>query len=594
MDRTGQIIDGKYKLVRMLGEGGMGSVYEAEHVVINRRCAVKFLHPELATNAEVVKRFIREAQAASAVRHKGIVDIYDVGTTADGAPYLVMEFLDGCSFSTLLGGGRRLPAGEAVDVAVQALSALSVAHKHGIVHRDLKPDNLYLVQTPDSPASVKLLDFGISKLTLAGSPQDRMTRTGTVLGTPYYMSPEQAAGRPDVDHRSDLYSMGVILYEAVTGRVPFEGDNYNQLIVKIFTESFPAPREIAPDVPEALEQVILKAMDRDPGARYQDAPEMVAALVPLLEPGARISRSIPLSNTAALRHLTRTPHVSPGAATMTPAAESGRTTAGAAEPAAKSRAPAIAAIATAAVAVVAVAVVLVLRSGDDTVVGSRESASIRADAAEPAPPAVSVVAPDAPAPETASAAKPEPGPEAPAVSPAVAGAADVVRISLENLPAGAVVKWDGAVVPEVPFGVRRGEAGVVLEITAPGFQPHKQLVKPNVDRLIAVSLTPTPAAAVEGPDAGTGSSGGRVRATAGATGGAAGPAVSPGTADAAVRATVGTGGSGHTAQPAARDAGAGTPSGLRTEFPGGASASDAARGTAASGADAGGIRTGWP
>ncbi|MBN1774275.1 MAG: serine/threonine protein kinase [Deltaproteobacteria bacterium] len=225
MDRTGQIVGEKYRLSRLIGEGGMGEVYEAQHTIIGRRCAVKFLHPEMARQAEVVTRFVREAQAASAIGHRGIIDIYDVGTTPDGAPYLVMEFLEGASLGGRLETSGRLPVHTAVEIVAQVLSALRVAHQRGIVHRDLKPDNIYLVESPGSPMVVKLLDFGISKMTVVGDGQQRMTQTGAVLGTPVYMSPEQAAGRSDADHRLDIYAMGVILFELLTGRLPYGGTN---------------------------------------------------------------------------------------------------------------------------------------------------------------------------------------------------------------------------------------------------------------------------------------------------------------------------------------------------------------------------------
>jgi serine/threonine protein kinase len=291
--RTGQLLDKKYRVVRLLGEGGMGAVYEAEHTLIRRRCAVKFLHAEIARNDEIVKRFVREAQAASSIGHPGIIDIYDVGVTPDGAPYLVMELLEGRSLATLLDSQKSLPVPQAVEIVVQALGALAVAHSRGIVHRDLKPDNLFIRQVPGAPPSTKILDFGISHVDTGGAPDSKLTRTGSVLGTPMYMAPEQAGGLKEVDQRLDLYAMGVILYECLTGRVPFLADNYNRLLVMILGEPFPAPRALNPSIPAELEAVIIKAMARRREDRYGSADEMLRALLPFLSEKGRARLDLP-------------------------------------------------------------------------------------------------------------------------------------------------------------------------------------------------------------------------------------------------------------------------------------------------------------
>ena len=318
MDRTGEVLDNKYKLLRVLGEGGMGAVYEARHSVIGRLCAVKFLHAEIAHNPEVVKRFVREAQAAAAIGHPNIIDIYDVGVTSDGAPYLVMEYLVGCSLGDELENRKKLPPAEAAEILAQALSALEVAHRHGVIHRDLKPDNLYLVRSPNTAPRVKILDFGISKVSDPSKPEDRMTSTGMVLGTPYYMAPEQARGDRDIDHRIDLYSMGIILYELTTGRVPFTGDNYNQLLLKILTEKFPTPRQLDPSLSEDLEAVILKAIERDRALRYGSAKEMHDDLLNLLDDAARARLDV--TGEYPLPPMTARPTRSPD--TITPGARS--------------------------------------------------------------------------------------------------------------------------------------------------------------------------------------------------------------------------------------------------------------------------------
>jgi len=281
------VLDGKYRLERLLGEGGMGSVYEARHQVIGRACAVKLLHAEFAHDAQAVQRFVREARAAAAIGHRGIVDVYDVGVSPQGRPYLVMELLRGESLGARLHGGHKLEPAAAAEILVQVLDALAHAHRAGIVHRDLKPDNLYLVPERGGAESAKILDFGISRMQRPDVPDEALTRSGMVLGTPHYMAPEQAAGASDVDHRIDLYAAGVILYRCLTGRLPFAGDNYNQLIMRIATTPFPKAREVEPSIPAELEAVILRATERDRERRYPDADAMLRALLEFVPPKAR-------------------------------------------------------------------------------------------------------------------------------------------------------------------------------------------------------------------------------------------------------------------------------------------------------------------
>ena len=272
---VGQVFEDRYRILRLIGEGGMGSVYEAEHVVVGRHVAVKLLHPEMARDVQVVTRFYNEARAAGSIGNEHIIEILDFGRSP--TPYLVMEYLEGRSLSQALEAEGPLGPGRASAIVLQVLAALEAAHAKDIVHRDLKPENVFLAMK-DGRETVKLLDFGISKLKSTDPNTGRLTQTGTLLGTPYYMSPEQALGTKDLNQLTDLYSAGVILYECVTGKQPFSAENYNMLLVKIISESPPTPRSVRPDVPEALEHIILKAMAQDRPLRFQSAREFAAAL----------------------------------------------------------------------------------------------------------------------------------------------------------------------------------------------------------------------------------------------------------------------------------------------------------------------------
>ena len=288
----GDLLDGKYRLQRQLGQGGMGTVYKALHEQINKPVAVKVLLPQDGAKGELVARFHREAQAAASAGHRGIVDIYDVGVCNDGAPFLVMELLQGEDLGDLIEKRGRLDVAFTAYVVCHVLSALSAAHGAGVVHRDLKPDNIFLVESGASLPEVKLLDFGISRVIVPGSVT-RMTRSGAVMGTPHYMSPEQSAGKSDIDHRTDLFSIGVILYECLTGELPFDADNYNALLVKIISEEPAPPRELVGEIPPSVETTILRALQKSRAERYQDAAEVFSDLQEFVDSGAIATLRVP-------------------------------------------------------------------------------------------------------------------------------------------------------------------------------------------------------------------------------------------------------------------------------------------------------------
>ncbi|NMC69535.1 MAG: serine/threonine protein kinase [Myxococcales bacterium] len=279
-DLTGALLADKYRLVRLLGRGGVGEVYEAVHEVIGLRVAVKLIRFEYAGNPELAARFLQEARAAAAVGHPGIVQVHDVGTSHDGRTYLVMEFLEGEDLERRMRRHRRMPVDEIAAILVDVLEALDAAHAKGIVHRDLKPENIFLAAGRKGERNVKLLDFGIARLTANADQSVRLTQPGAVMGTPYYMSPEQARGDQNVDAGVDIYAAGVILFEALTGRLPFVGTSFHQVLVQSLTAPFPSARELRPELPEALEQVIFKATARERAERYARAADFAAALAP--------------------------------------------------------------------------------------------------------------------------------------------------------------------------------------------------------------------------------------------------------------------------------------------------------------------------
>ena len=276
---VGRTIAGRYILRGLLGHGGMGAVYEAEHVGLGKRAAIKFVDPEFATDEKVVARFAREARAMSAIESAHIVTVFDAGTE-DGRPFLVMELLRGEDLGQRLRRLTRIPLGEAMHVIAQVLKGLARAHAAGIVHRDLKPDNVFLVKHDTDPLFAKIVDFGISKIE---RPRDTtsplaLTGRGTVLGTPFYMSPEQAQASPDVDRRTDLYSVGAIFFECLTGRPPHTGESYEQVILSICMRDAPEVWTIDPSVPAPVSAFVARALARDRNKRFATAEAMLAAL----------------------------------------------------------------------------------------------------------------------------------------------------------------------------------------------------------------------------------------------------------------------------------------------------------------------------
>ena len=272
----GQLVAGRYRVLQRLGQGGMGTVYLAEHEAIEKKVAIKVLRPEYSAKADLVTRFQREAISASRIKHPNVLDVFDFGEIENGCFFLAMEFLEGADLADELERSRAISAERALRVILQVCKALAVAHAKGVVHRDLKPENVFLQVTADGEETVKIVDFGIAQLrsteeaAATETSRRRLTRTGMIFGTPEYMSPEQAAGK-QADLRVDIYATGIILFEMLTGAVPFTGDTFFAVLNSHMTAPLPPMRALNPDVvvsPE-LEAIISKALAKNPDERFQ-------------------------------------------------------------------------------------------------------------------------------------------------------------------------------------------------------------------------------------------------------------------------------------------------------------------------------------
>jgi serine/threonine protein kinase len=275
------LIAGKYEVLDLIGRGGMGSVWQGRHASLGTRVAIKFVDPEHAQSHEARSRFVTEARAAATIQSKHAIQIYDHGVTDDGRPYIVMEMLLGEPLDKRVERIGRLSLAETARIVGQVCRALQRAHDAGIIHRDLKPENIFLVRSPDDDEeTAKVLDFGIAKIMAApgAQPATSSTKTGAVLGTPYYMSPEQARGLRNIDHRTDLWSIGVIAYKCLTGALPFEGESVGDLLVNICTGPVPTPSTLVPRLPKSFDAWFLRTMEREPAKRFSQASELANAL----------------------------------------------------------------------------------------------------------------------------------------------------------------------------------------------------------------------------------------------------------------------------------------------------------------------------
>jgi eukaryotic-like serine/threonine-protein kinase len=286
--QEGDVLAGKYRVDRVLGMGGMGVVVAAYHLQLDTKVAIKFMLPEALVNQDAVARFTREAKAAVRIKGEHVARVLDVGTLDNGAPFMVMEYLEGVDLAAWLAQNGRLPFEQAVEFVLQACEALAEAHSLGIVHRDLKPANLFVSRRADRSWGVKVLDFGISKM---GGPNasGEMTRTDVSMGSPYYMSPEQLQSARDVDARADIWALGVILYELISGKAAFQAETLPSVVLKIMSVTPDSLTSLRPDVPAELEAAIFRCLEKDREQRYANVAELAAAIARFGSPSARAS-----------------------------------------------------------------------------------------------------------------------------------------------------------------------------------------------------------------------------------------------------------------------------------------------------------------
>ena len=334
--REGQILAGKYRVERVLGSGGMGFVVAAWHLELEQRVAMKFLHPLALERADTAERFRREARSAAKIRSEHVARVIDVGIMEGGVPYMVMEYLEGHDISDEMAKVGMLPIDDAIDFVLQAIEALAEAHAAGIVHRDLKPANLFIATRADGSGIEKELDFGISKSLLGASVAElSLTRTSVLIGSPLYMSPEQMRSAKDVDTRTDIWSLGVILYEMITGQPPYTGDSIPALCASLLSDTPVSMRVLRSEVPSELEDVVSRCLAKDRQQRFATVGELARALAPFGSASSqlhvdRASRVMGLRDSAAFSgalgsqrpsHAGNPTRVSPSLPRVTPASQ---------------------------------------------------------------------------------------------------------------------------------------------------------------------------------------------------------------------------------------------------------------------------------
>jgi serine/threonine-protein kinase len=476
-DLVGTVLADRYRILKKLGEGGMGSVYLAEHTTINKRLAIKVLSPEYSHKQDLVDRFLQEARAASMIEQENVVEITDFGSTPGGSVFFAMEFLNGEDLAGTIKREGPLPWSRVRVMMLQVCTALSAAHAAGIIHRDMKPENCYRIKRGSNEDFIKVLDFGIAKVQSdEGDGGKGLTRTGMIFGTPEYMSPEQAKGEK-VDHRVDIYAAGVILYELLTGRVPFTADTFMGILTKHMFEAPPAPSMVAPDcaMPADVEAIILKALQKDREYRFQSMAEMARAIeavgtgaIPVMvvreDVSAPRSGQIRFANNSTAIHLDGDPLDAPPQ---------------------RSRAGLFVGLGVGAA---------VLALGGFFAMGGFGGDATPKTPTEPAP--VVVAKADVPADPDASKATVTP----PVVAPDAASVE--VTIACGGVKAEVRSDTDDGLLgyADAPIKLSRGTTGLPVRLRAEGYQDLLVEITPDANKTISATLSPLEAVAIE-PDA---------------------------------------------------------------------------------------------
>jgi len=478
--KRGSVIQGTYRLDVMVAKGGMGVVYRGTHLRLNKQIAVKLMLPQFIQSEEQRKRFLNEAVGIARIQHRNVVSMLDVGMSDEGVPFFVMEFLQGETLRERLKRRKLVSVGEASRIMIQTLSGVSALHAKRVVHRDMKPSNIFVAREADGSEIVKILDFGVSKFhLLEGDELQELTTTGTILGTPSYMSPEQAGGKKAlIDHLSDIYSCGVILYRSISGINPFKGDNYNETIANILNAPVPPPSFFVPELTKDVDDLVLKALDRNKASRYPSCKAFIEALKKYVTEDGLVDVNLAdIIDVEEPSQESRKADEGSGSG-LTPSVEIGTGELG--SPAGRQKLPtdlsssvSISGYRTpevrkrAAWVLPTVIIVLVALAGLGAWAGIKLLGNDHHDS------------------EIAASGRTD-TPEAAGDEP------ETCNLTILDAPQGAAVYVDGVLHPERPLSVKRGDEPITLRVEASGFEPWEKAVAVTADTSLPVRMVPVP------------------------------------------------------------------------------------------------------